>query len=194
MRFSKNMLHKRPRRGLPARGLMRDESGSAAVEFALVAMPFLLFVLGTIGMGLYFLAGTSLEYGAESAARKIRTGEAEKGENGSSTPMKVSRFRELVCSGAGPAIDCSKMTVHVSSAKEWSGITPPSCTDAPTGVENEQISKYSGTAGDVVLVTLCYRWDMAKNFSSFLKLGSGPGGTGDTIIQASTAFKNEPYK
>jgi hypothetical protein len=192
MRLSKNKRHNPPARGLPASDLLRNESGSAAIEFAFVAMPFLLFVLGTIGMGLYFLAGTSLEYGAEYAARKIRTGQAEKGENGG-TPMKVSRFRELVCEGAGAAIDCNKMTVHVSSAKEWSGITPPSCSDAPTGSDNEQISKYSGTAGDVVLVTLCYRWDMAKNFK-FIKLGSGPGGTGDTIIQASTAFKNEPYK
>ena len=56
------------------------KTASPAVEFALVALPFLLFVLGIVGMGLYFLASTSLEYGVEAAARKIRTGEADKGD------------------------------------------------------------------------------------------------------------------
>ena len=31
---------------------------SAAIEFAIVALPFFLFVFGIIGFGLYFLAST----------------------------------------------------------------------------------------------------------------------------------------
>src|SRR5688572_16654333 len=98
-----------PRRGRPPRQLLHNEDGSAAIEFGLVAMPFLLFVLGLLGMGLYFLAGSALEYGVEAAARKIRTGEAEKGE------MTVGQFRTLVCESAGSAIDCGKMSVIVQS-------------------------------------------------------------------------------
>jgi len=171
---------------------MRDEDGAAAIEFALVALPFLLFVLGLLGMGLYFLAGTSLEYGVEAAARKLRTGEAEKGN------MSVGDFRQLVCQEAGSYIDCGKISTIVQHASSWSGITPQPCTDASgnrvgsTGSSGEMINKYAGSSSEVVLVTLCYEWDLAQNFK-FLKLGS-KGGSGPAIIQAATAFKSEPYK
>ncbi len=182
-----------PRCGRPPRQLLHNEDGSAAIEFGFVAMPFLLFVLGLLGMGLYYLAGSALEYGVEGAARKIRTGEAEKGN------MTVGQFRTLVCESAGSAIDCGKMSVIVQSKDTWSQIEPEACLDkdnnmrGSTGSVGEQVSKYSGSASKVVLVTLCYRWDMADNFK-ILKLGSGDDGSGPTIIQAATAFKSEPYK
>lgn len=180
------------RRRCLTKRLVRNEDGSAAIEFALVAMPFLLFVLGLLGMGLYFLASTSLEYGVEAASRKLRTGEAEKGN------MTVDSFRELVCQSAGSYIDCGKISTIVQHASTWSGITPQTCTDqdgnrvGSTGSSGELISKYAGSASEVVLVTLCYEWDLAQRFG-FLKLGSSGDGSGPAIIQAAAAFKSEPY-
>jgi hypothetical protein len=174
-------------------GWLRNDEGVAAVEFAIVALPFFLFIFGIIGFGLYFLASTSLEYGAESAARKVRTGEANKGE------MTVGEFKQLVCDAAGTYINCSKLAVLVQHAATWSGVAPQSCTDdkggmvGSTGDPGESISKYAGGASEVVLVTLCYKWDLADSFK-FLKMGSGPDGSGPAIIQASTAFKTEPWE
>lgn len=180
-------------RRFPTTQWVRNEDGAAAIEFALVAMPFLLFVLGLLGMGLYFLASTSLEYGVEAASRKLRTGEAETGA------MTVGAFRELVCQKAGSYIDCGKVSTIVQHATTWSGISPQACTDASgnrvgsTGSSGELINKYAGSSSEVVLVTVCYEWDLAQHFS-FLKLGSGGDGSGPAIIQAATAFKSEPYK
>ena len=174
-------------------GWLRNDEGVAAIEFAIVALPFFLFVFGIIGIGLYFLASTSLEYGAESAARKVRTGEADKGD------MTVGEFKQLVCDAAGTYIKCSNVAVLVQHATTWSGVSPQSCTDSKgamvgsTGQSGELIAKYSGGASEVVLVTLCYRWELADSFK-FLKLGSGSDGSGPAIIQASTAFKTEPWE
>jgi hypothetical protein len=44
----------------------------------------------------------------------------------------------------------------------------------------------------VVLVTLCYTWDLAQTFP-FLKLGKNSNGTGSAVVQATTAFRTEPY-
>ena len=182
-----------PRRRHSASGFVHNEDGVAAVEFALVAMPFLLFTLGLLGMGLYFLASTSLEYGVEAAARKLRTGEAEKGK------MTVGGFRDLVCQSAGTYIDCGKVSTIVQHSENWAGINPQACTDATgkrvgsTGSSGELINKYSGTSSEVVLVTLCYEWALAQQFP-FLKLGSSADGSGSAIIQAATAFKSEPYQ
>ena len=85
----------RPRPSRP--GWLRNEDGVAAIEFAIVALPFFLFVFGIVGMGLYFLASTSLEYGAEAAARKVRTGEADKGDMtvGDFKNARLHRGRQL---------------------------------------------------------------------------------------------------
>ena len=174
-------------------GWLRNEDGFAGVDFALVALPFLLFVLGIVGIGLYFLASTSLENSVESAARKIRTGEADKGD------LTVGAFKDLVCDAAGSYINCGKVAVIVQHAATWSGISPQECTDAngnmvsSTGSSDELVSKYAGAASEVVLVTLCYKWDLAKNFE-FLQLGTGSYGSGPAMIQASTAFKSEPFE
>ena len=171
---------------------LRDDSGSAAVEFALVAMPFLLFVLGIIGVGLYFFTQNALERGVENASRQIRTGQAQ------TSAVTVGQFKTLLCTEAGSYIDCSKVSVIVQSATSWSGITPASCLDSnnnmsgSTGTSGELISKYTGSAKTVVLVTVCYKWDLAQ-LVSFLKLGSGPGGSGSAIVQAATTFRSEPY-
>ena len=151
-----------------------------------------MFVFGILGIGLYFLASSSLEYGVEAAARKVRTGEAQKGS------VTVGQFKQDVCTAAGSYIDCNKLSVIVQHAATWSGISPQSCLDsngnmvASTGTSGEMMSKYTGAASEVVLVTLCYQWDLATTFG-FMNLGKNSDGSGPAVVQASTAFRSEPY-
>jgi hypothetical protein len=63
---------------------------------------------------------------------------------------------------------------------------------ASTGGTEDSLYDYTGGSSQVVLVTLCYQWDLAKSFS-FLKLGAGSDGAGAAIMQATTAFRTEPY-
>jgi Flp pilus assembly protein TadG len=184
------------RRGAPhnrRQTLLRDENGAAAIEFAIVALPFLLFLFAILGYGLYFFTATSLESGVENAARKVRTGQAQKGE------LTVGDFKQLVCQEAGSYISCNKLTVLLQSGSEWSDVTPLPCVDDEnnqadsTGTSTEAVSNYTGEASQVVLVTVCYQWDLAEVFS-FLGLGKGADGGGPAILQAATAFRTEPYQ
>jgi Flp pilus assembly protein TadG len=177
---------------LNAPAWVKDEQGTSAIEFAIVALPFFLFVLGLIGVGLYFFTMSSLSYGVEDAARQIRTGEAQK------SALNVGQFKNLVCAAAGSYINCARLSVLVQSGDTWSAITPQSCVDsnnnmvASTGSASDAISTYTGVASEVVLVTLCYQWDLAQSFS-FLKLGKNADGSGSAVVQAATAFRTEPY-
>jgi hypothetical protein len=172
--------------------LARNDRGSAAVEFALVALPFFMFVLSVIGVGLYFFTSHALEHGVEAAARKIRTGEAQKGS------LTVGQFKQLLCNEAGSYINCNKLHVIVHHSDTWSGISPQPCVDnnhqmtPSTGSAADGLAQYSGEASEVALVTACYEWDLAKMFS-FMKLGAGPDGSGSAVLQAATAFRIEPY-
>ena len=49
--------------------MWRDEQGTAALEFALTAPAFFLFLFGIIGLGLMFWTQIGLQHGAEMAAR-----------------------------------------------------------------------------------------------------------------------------
>jgi len=173
-------------------GWIPNERGAAAIEFAIVAVPFFLFVMGIIGIGLYFFTTSALEHGVEAAARKIRTGEAQK------SALTVGGFRQLVCQEAGTYIDCNKLRVLIQNSPTWSGITPLPCLDSAnniaesTGSSDDDLAYYSGEASQVVLVTLCYEWDLAQTFA-FLNLGKNSDGSGSAVVQAATAFRTEPY-
>jgi Flp pilus assembly protein TadG len=188
--YPKKRVSPQPRTKAPH--WLRNERGAAAIEFALVALPFFLFVLGIIGVGLYFFTTNALEHGVEGAARKIRTGEAQK------SALTVGQFKQMVCTEAGSYINCDKLRVLIQHASSWSAITPQACVDGnndmvqSTGSSNDAISDYSGAASQVVLVTLCYEWDLAQSFG-FLHLGKSADGSGPAVVQAATAFRTEPY-
>lgn len=55
----------------------RDDSGAAAVEFALVLVPFLLIVFGAIQYGIYFWALQGGSSAAREAARNAAVGQPE---------------------------------------------------------------------------------------------------------------------
>jgi Flp pilus assembly protein TadG len=193
MRMPPQFLDRTSRLGRPnAPAWVKDEQGTSAIEFAIVATPFFLFVLGLLGVGLYYFTASSLEYGVEAASRQIRTGQAQ------TTALTVGQFKNLVCGAAGSYINCAKLSVIIQSGAAWSNIAPQSCVDSKnnmigsTGASSDTISTYTGTADEVVLVTLCYQWDLAQTFP-FLKLGMNSGGSGSAILQAATAFQTEPY-
>jgi Flp pilus assembly protein TadG len=54
--------------------LRRDRSGSAAVEFAMIAAPFFLLLFAMIEVAAVFFTGTVLENAVLETARQIRTG------------------------------------------------------------------------------------------------------------------------
>lgn len=176
------------------RGIRRDQGGTTAIEFALVALPFFLFAFGIMLVGLKYFTENSLEHAVESAAREIRTGQAQK------AGKTLKDFRDMVCEEAGTYISCDgKLVVHVQSADQWSDITPTPCLTGgaltpSAGTGTDPLADSSGNAEAVVLVTACYEWTMTQVF----KLG-GLGdsladmSSGSSLVQAVSTFRTEPY-
>jgi Flp pilus assembly protein TadG len=166
----------------------RNEDGFTAVEFGMVAIPFLMLLFGTITVGLFFFTTFSLENAVEKAARQIRTGQAQ------TANRNTSQFKQDVCDQAPAFIDCTgKLRVQVISNPSFSGAAGAieSCIDTGGDLIPEPDSKdVPGAPGDVVLVTVCYEWELTKVLP-FLKLGNM--GNGSRLIQASTTFRTEPY-
>jgi Flp pilus assembly protein TadG len=103
-----------PKKVARSRGFLkrwgRDAGGATAVEFALVAMPFFLFAFGILGLGLHFFTNNALEHAVDTAARKIRTGQAQK------EGKTLADFKQMVCD-AGMAHQLRPAPqIHVQSA------------------------------------------------------------------------------
>ena len=169
------------------RRLRDDESGVTAIEFGMVAVPFLMFVFGIISLGLFFFVTFSLENGVEQAARLVRTGQAQ------TANMTTDEFKQRVCDQLPTFVDCTnKLRVSVVEFTTFAGISEPQCTDAGGSLIPEgAAANVPGAAGQVVLVTACYEWGLAGEMP-FLKLGNM--GNGAALIRASTTFRTEPFE
>ena len=152
--------------------LCRDTSGAAAVEYAMVGLPFLSLLTGVLYLMLNYIAQQGLETTAESAARMLLTGMAQSSTvtNGSTTDlgMTAADFKTAICSGMTvtaangssvtfpkllpPFLTCSKLTVNVATIPAYTKTNLSSFTSgyAPVGS--------SGGQGNIVVVQLVYNW------------------------------------
>lgn len=164
----------------------RDTSGSLAIEFAAVSMPFLMLLFGTIAAGLYYFTTFSLENAVEQAARQIRTGQAQMAS------MTTDQFKADVCTRATSILDCNQyLRVNVIEYNNFAAVSPPSCLDSNGGlIADPSNTAVPGAADNIVLVVACYEWTLA-GVLPFLKLGKMANGS--AMIQAATTFRTEPY-
>ncbi|AGH97337.1 TadZ/CpaE-like protein [Micavibrio aeruginosavorus EPB] len=132
----------------------RDTRGSTAVEFGLVAIPFIFMTIGIIELALVFAAANMLEGGVAEASRLIRTGELQQAGG---DPEET--FREALCAHALVLIECDGIVVESIAIEDntFEGISelvPEYDEDGnliPSGFELGEVS-------DVVLVRVAYRY------------------------------------
>jgi Flp pilus assembly protein TadG len=173
-----------------AKRFKKANDGTTAIEFGMVSIPFFMFVFMLAGFALYFFIMNSIDKGVDTVSRQIRTGQAQKAS------MTVGQFKNAICASAGSWVDCNKTSVFVDKPPSWSNVqtrncfTPSGALVANTASSNDLIAQYSGTAGQVVLVTICYQWDFAKKVPF---INSLPGIDSMTKMQTSLAFRTEPY-
>ena len=95
----------RPKCLAPCGRFVRSEDGSAAVEFAIVAVPLIFMVLGMLQVALIFLAGQLLETAVAVSSRLILTGQS----------MNQSTFATAVCGKIPALFDCRSLMIDVQS-------------------------------------------------------------------------------
>src|SRR5215475_12960690 len=78
------------RRAAPRRFLRRQD-GAAAVEFAAIMAPFIVFMFGIMETALIFFADQTLQTAVEDSARLVMTGQAQNGA------WQVADFKRQVC-------------------------------------------------------------------------------------------------
>ncbi|HEX8234086.1 MAG TPA: TadE/TadG family type IV pilus assembly protein [Caulobacteraceae bacterium] len=175
------------RRVRPAlRRFAKARGGATAVEFALIATPFFLLMMGVIELSLAFLLSTSLENATSEAARKIRTGEMQ--TKGGAT---ATTFRNDVCASLGwLAADCpAKLAVDVRTFQTFASVNMPS--PVSNGTFNPGALMFqAGGPNDIVVVRAYYRWSL---FTPLVGQAMEQMNDGSMLVVSTATFRNEPY-
>lgn len=89
------------------RAFRADRRGAAALEFGLVAVPFLTFLLFLAELGYNFFAQASLDYAVQTAARQVQIGTVQGGAT--NAIFKAS----YLCPALKNLLPCGSVTVDV---------------------------------------------------------------------------------
>lgn len=183
------------------RRFRRNKEGATAIEFALVAAPFLAFLLQTIEVAFVYGGTVSLEHALEKSARKIRVGSAL---------TSIDDFKNDICSHVVLLSDCSsKLIVDVRTIGSLGGASGGNnvmsgYTDAggdllDPGTSPDQYDV--GVGGSDIMVNVFYKWDIIAQLPIFLNWKDGGyavsplanQGDGSRVMSATVVFKNEPF-
>ena len=165
------------------RAFTRCTQGGAAVEFALIATPFIGLLLAIVQTGLVFFAGQVLQASTAQAARQIMTGQAQ------AQGTTASQFQQAVCTNAGGLFNCGALSVNVQTFTSFSSISR--LNPAQGGAINPALLSFQpGIAGNIELVQVYYPWPVGPNI--FGVNLANLGGNSSLLI-ATSVFRNEPY-
>ena len=166
------------------RHFARQQDGSTAVEFGLVAAPFLALVFAIIETAIVFFSGQALETAVADSARLIMTGQAQ------TQGLSQSAFKDAVCAKIFGLFDCQNgVYVDVKTFASFGNVTMQSPIDAGGNFVND-FTYNPGGPGDIVVVRLFYQWPVYVALLGFdLKNMNG----GKRLLVATAAFRNEPY-
>jgi Flp pilus assembly pilin Flp len=166
-----------------ARRLVRQQDGAAAVEFALVAAPFLALIFAIMETAIVFFAGQALETAAADSARLIMTGQAQ------TQGLDQAGFKNAVCAKIYGLFDCQN-GVHIDVKKftSFSNVSMGTPIDAEGNYQN--LTYQPGGACEIVVVRLFYQYPVYVSLLGF-SMSNVKGGK--RLLAATAAFRNEPF-
>jgi len=170
----------------PFKRLVRSDSGATAVEFGLVAAPFLALLLALFQTGIVFLAGRILDQTVAQASRYIMTGQAQ------TSGMTQAGFKNWVCSNTLALFNCSNFMINVQNSASFAtaNTTTPTLTFDANGNVTNTWTYSPGNPGDIVVVQVMYQWPVVLGPLSFNLSNLS---NGNRLMVSTAVFRNEPY-
>ena len=134
------------------RRFVRQQDGMAAVEFALVAVPFLALLFAIFQTALFLFADQTLEAAIANSARLLQTGQAQ------TKGFSQDDFKNSVCGRLKKMFDCaSGLSVDVRTYPTFGAIA----TGVPIKdgkVDTTKLTYKTATPGQIVVVSVYYQW------------------------------------
>jgi Flp pilus assembly protein TadG len=174
------------------RALGGDTRGAAAVEFALVSLPFLLLVLASIQTFLLFLFDEAIQTATQAGARSVMTGEVY------SSSLNQASFKQSICNRLPSVFNCTNVMVDLQSSADYTSLNtaPLTPTYTCTGPHNTApctLNAFSGNyatdaASEIYILRVMYDFPVIGGGFAF---ANQPNGT--YLMEGTAVFKSEPF-
>jgi Flp pilus assembly protein TadG len=163
----------------------RREEGTTAIEFALLAIPFITVALGIVELAIMYASATLLEGATNTASRMMRTGQLQQ----VAVADQENTFRNAICSYARVLIRCDEVVIESIPLASYSDFD----SAAPVYDEDgNMVSQGFTSAGsdDIVLIRVAYRYTMMTPFIGTLL--AGPDNS--RLFMSTIVLQTEPYE
>lgn len=194
----------RPRK--PAwRRFARSRDGAAAIEFAILSIPYFLIIFAILETFIAFIGEQVLSNAVEVMSRKLRTGEITYQHNNTTTDRNQLAFRKDFCDEIAVVIQCSTDEIANPKRLYLDVRRFSSFADVPTYIPLVSSGQFSdldtaefgyspGGPKDINMLRAYYRWqimtDLVRSYISTIRPASG---SWDFLIVATATFQNEDY-
>ena len=183
----------RPRRLSVLRRFLRDEQGTYAVEFGLIALPFFGLLCAIMEVAWVSFNGEQLQAAVDRAARQVLTGRAQ-----TNNYATVGAFTSaLLCPTDGTRIlpsswDCSKLIVDIRTAVDFGS------ADASKAFYTQTPKYCLGNPSTIVVMRVVYPMGSIfplSIYNPYIGLSNSvPNNPGwFHILMGTAVFKTEPY-
>ena len=159
---------------------------ASAVEFAIIAAPFVALLVAILQTTLVFFAARVLDETAEQASRYIFTGQAQ------SANMTQSQFANYLCQKGSTLFSCANYMINVQNYSSFSSAntSTPTLTFDSSGAVTNQWAWSPGNPGDIVIVQVMYQWPVMLGPLGFNLANLS---NGNRLLISTVAFKTEPF-
>ena len=196
-RSGKTTRHRMSFRGV-GEGLWRlltQRSASAMTEFAMVVPAFLLLVVETMQIGVYFYTLASLDHATNAAARQIMTGAVY------SAGLTAAQFRtQILCPLLPGSMSCSNIVTNIQNVPE--AVSPAgfytyvnaNATAVIVPAMNNRLTRFCpGISSSNLYIQVYYAMPV---ISPIWYAVASVKWNGNTVhfVSAASAFKNEPFQ
>lgn len=181
--------------------LRGNADGTAAVEFALVSLPFLALCGAIFQVAFQIWATQNFDRALQNAVRTLFTGQFQQANIGQTDPSKLlAALKTTMCGPANATIvnifNCQAVKIDVATSSTFSSATPSTPIDPATGTWSTTFgTNYACAApGTIVIVTAAVQFPTFFNFMglSTRKFTTGSG-AGSSLLMSTAVFRTEPY-
>lgn len=171
------------------RGFVRARSGAGAVEFALLAVPFLLLLCVIVEAAMMTLSQQTLDSAVDRATRALRTGAFQDAADGNDP---AGRLRRVMCGGAAVLFRCQDLKLDVTRGSSFAAVRPAEPYDSR---RKEWAQSFGSTfqcpqGGDIVALRAAVPVLRLFNALDFTR---HPMGANSQLLVATAVFSTEPY-
>jgi Flp pilus assembly protein TadG len=174
---------------------LRDRSGSAAIEFVALALPFSMLVFAILESCISFAGQEVMANATDDVARQVRTGHLR--TTGLTTQQATEKVEQEICARLeimvakgcpGLSVDLRKYDTFADAAA--AGFTISDGDIVLSGAGNT-FTVSAGGSGTINMLRVFYKWPVMTDFMSKWMSNAGDG---KTLHYASTTWQNEPFE